>query len=46
MYPPDPMNHVKYLRAGLAEMPLGNGTPAGTNSFHPTHLCRGNEEAN
>jgi len=29
--PPDPMNHVKYLRAGPAEMPFPNWYAANTN---------------
>jgi len=35
--PPAPMNHVKYLRAGPAEMPFRNWYTANTNHFHLTH---------
>jgi len=31
--PPAPMNHVKYLRAGPAEMPFQNWYTANTNHF-------------
>ena len=30
-YLPDPMNHIKYLRAGPAEMPFQNWYTANTN---------------
>jgi len=30
----------KYLRAGPAQMPLGNWYPAGTYNFHPKDVCR------
>ena len=32
-YPPAPMNHVKYLRAGPAEMPVQNWYTANANHF-------------
>jgi len=34
--PPAPMNHVKYLRAGPAEMPFQNWYTANTNHFRLT----------
>ena len=34
--PPAPMNRVKYLRAGPAEMPFQNWYTANTNHFHLT----------
>jgi len=34
--PPAPMNHVKYLMAGPAEMPFRNWYTANTNHFHLT----------
>ena len=38
--PPAPMNHVKYLRAGPAEMPCRNWYTANTNHFHLTDSVR------
>ena len=38
--PPAPMNHVKYLRAGPAEMPFRNWYTANTNHFHLTDSVR------
>jgi len=40
IYPPAPMNHVKYLRAGPAEMPFRNWYTADTNHFHLTDSVR------
>ena len=37
MYPPAPMNHVKYLRAGPDEMPFQNWYTANTNHFELTN---------
>jgi len=39
-YPPAPMNHVKYLRAGPAEMPFQNWYTANTNHFRLTDSVR------
>jgi hypothetical protein len=39
-HPPAPMNHVKYLRAGPAEMPFQNWYTANTNHFHLTDSVR------
>jgi len=39
-YPPAPMNHIKYLRAGPAEMPFQNWYTANTNHFHLTDSVR------
>ena len=39
-YPPAPMNHVKYLRAGPAEIPFRNWYTANTNHFHLTDSVR------
>jgi len=39
-YPPAPMNHVKYLRAGPAEMPFRNRYTANTNHFRLTDSVR------
>ena len=36
LYPPAPMHHLKYLRAGPAEMPFRNWYTANTNHFHRT----------
>ena len=38
--PPAPMNHVKYLRAGPAEMPFRNWYTANINHFHLTDSVR------
>jgi len=38
--PPAPMNHVKYLRAGPAEMPFRNWYTSNTNHFHLTDSVR------
>jgi len=38
--PPAPMNHVKYLRAGPAEMPFQNCYTANTNHFRMTDFCQ------
>jgi len=38
--PPAPMNHVKYLRAGPAEMPFQYWYTANTNHFHLTDSVR------
>jgi len=38
--PPAPMNHVKYLRAGPAEMPFQNWYTAKTNHFRLTDFCQ------
>jgi len=38
--PPASMNHVKYLRAGPAEMPFQNWYTANTNHFHLTDSVR------
>jgi len=38
--PPAPMHHVKYLRAGPAEMPFQNWYTANTNHFHLTDSVR------
>ena len=38
--PPAPMNHVKYLSAGPAEMPFRNWYTANTNHFHLTDSVR------
>ena len=38
--PPAPMNHVKYLKAGPAEMPFQNWYTANTNHFHLTDSVR------
>ena len=38
--PPAPMNHVKNLRAGPAEMPFQNWYTANTNHFHLTDSVR------
>jgi len=38
--PPAPMNHVKYLRAGPAEMPFRNWYTANTNHFKLTDSVR------
>jgi len=40
LYPPAPMNHVKYLRAGPAEMPFQNWYTANTNHFCLTDFCQ------
>ena len=40
MYPPAPMNGVKYSRAGPAEMPFQNWYTANTNHFHLTDSVR------
>ena len=37
--PPAPMNHVEYLRAGLAEMRFQNLYTANTNHFRLTDFC-------
>jgi len=34
------MNHVKYLRAGPAEMPFQNWYTANTNHFRLTDFCQ------
>ena len=39
-HPPAPMNHVKYLRAGPAEMPFQNWYTANTNHFRLTDFCQ------
>jgi len=39
-YPPAPMNHVKYLRAGPPEMPFQNWYTANTNHFRLTDSVR------
>ena len=39
-HPPAPMNHVKNLRAGPAEMPFRNWYTANTNHFHLTDSVR------
>jgi len=39
-HPPAPMNHVKYLRASPAEMPVQNWYTANTNHFHLTDSVR------
>ena len=39
-YPPAPMNHVKYLRTGPAEMPFQNWYTANTNHFRLTDSVR------
>jgi len=39
-YLPALMNHVKYLRAGPAEMPFRNWYTANTNHFHLTDSVR------
>ena len=38
--PSAPMNHVKYLRAGPAEMPFQNWYTANTNHFRLTDSVR------
>ena len=38
--PPVPMNHVKYLRAGPAEMPFQTWYTANTNHFRLTDFCQ------
>jgi len=38
--PPAPMNHVKYLRAGPAEMPFQHWYTANTNHFRLTDFVR------
>jgi len=38
--PPAPMNHVKYLRAGPAEMPFQNRYTISTNYFRLTDFCQ------
>jgi len=38
--PPAPMNHVKCLRAGPAEMPFRNWYTANTDHFHLTDSVR------
>jgi len=38
--PPAPMNHVKYLRVGPAEMSFLNWYTANTNYFHLTDSVR------
>jgi len=38
--PPAPMNHVKYLRAGPAEMPFQNWYTASTNHLRLTDFCQ------
>jgi len=38
--PPATMNHVKYLRAGPAEMPFQNWYTANTNHFRLTDFCQ------
>ena len=38
--PPAPMNHVKYLRAGPAEMPFQNWYTANTNHLRLTDSVR------
>jgi len=38
--PPAPMNHVKYLSAGPAEMPFQNWYTANTNHFRLTDFCQ------
>jgi len=38
--PPAPMNHVKYLRAGPAEMPFQKWYTANTNHFRLTDFCQ------
>jgi len=40
IYPPAPMNHVKYLRAGPAEMSFQNWYTANTNHFQLTDSVR------
>jgi len=42
--PPAPMNHVKYLRAGPAEMPFQNWYTANTNHFRLTDSVRWKSE--
>ena len=37
---PAPMNHVKYLRAGPAEMPFRNWYTANTNHFTTDRFCQ------
>jgi len=39
-YPPAPMNHVKYLRAGPPDMPLRNWYNCSTKHFHLTSVVR------
>jgi len=39
--PPAPMNHVKCLRAGPAEMPFQTWYTASTNIFRLTDFCQG-----
>ena len=39
-HPPAPMNHVKYLRAGPAEMPFQKWYTANTNHFDLTDSVR------
>jgi hypothetical protein len=39
-YPPAPINHVKYLRAGPAQMPVQNWYTANTNYFRLTDSCQ------
>jgi len=46
IYPPAPTNHVKYLRAGPAEMPFQNWYTANTNHFHLTDSVGGNPKHN
>ena len=38
--PPAPMNHVKFLRAGPAEMPFQTWYTANTNHFRLTDFCQ------
>ena len=38
--PPAPMNHVKYLRAGPAEMPFQTWYADNTNHFRLTDFCQ------
>jgi len=38
--PPAPMNHIKYLMAGPAEMPFQNWYTANTNHFCRTDFCQ------
>jgi len=39
-YESSPMNHVKYLRAGPAEMPFQTWYTANTNHFRLTDFCK------
>ena len=46
IYPPAPMNHVKHLRAGPAEMHFRNWYIALKNHFYLQILSGGNEQPN